>query len=196
MVGEGGNLGWTQRARIEGAARGVGVTADFIDNSAGVDSSDHEVNLKILLVARGPRVRASATSVLRAATEDVVAHVLQDSYRQARILSREVVTSAARIYAYEDLMAALEEEGILDREADALPTATELGQRRRAGQGLYRPELAVLLTHAKRSLTDALLDSELVDDPWFERDLRGYFPPAIVERFGDVCSPSTACGAS
>jgi glutamate dehydrogenase len=185
VVGEGGNLGWTQRARIEGAAAGVGVTADFIDNSAGVDSSDHEVNLKILLGHAGLPFE-ERNDVLRAATEDVVAHVLQDSYRQARILSREVVTSPGRIYAYEDLMEALEAEGILNREADALPAASELGQRRRGGQGLHRPELAVLLTHAKRSLTDALLDSELVDEPWFERDLRGYFPPAFVERFGHL----------
>ncbi len=185
VVGEGGNLGWTQRARIEAAERGVGVTADFIDNSAGVDSSDHEVNLKILLSHAGLEFEAR-NEVLRAATDDVVAHVLQDSYRQARILSREVVTSAGRIYAYEDLMTALEEEGILDRNADALPTVSALGQRRRVGQGLLRPELAVLLAHSKRSLTDALLDSELVEDPWFERDLRAYFPPAVVERFGDL----------
>ncbi|MEA2124912.1 MAG: glutamate dehydrogenase, partial [Solirubrobacteraceae bacterium] len=185
VVGEGGNLGWTQRARIEGAAHGIGVTADFIDNSAGVDSSDHEVNLKILLGHAGLPFE-ERNGVLRAATDDVVTHVLQDSYRQARILSREVVTSGARIYAYEDLMGALEAEGILDRDADALPTVAQLGQRRRTGQGLYRPELAVLLTHAKRSLTDALMVSELVDDPWFERDLRGYFPPAIVERFGGL----------
>jgi glutamate dehydrogenase len=183
VVGEGGNLGWTQRARIEGAVRGIGVTADFIDNSAGVDSSDHEVNLKILLGHAGLPFE-ERNAVLQAATDDVVAHVLQDSYRQARILSREVVASGARIYAYEDLMNALEAEGILDRDTDALPTVAELGQRRRAGRGLLRPELAVLLAHAKRSLTDALLDSELVEDAWFERDLRAYFPPAVVERFG------------
>ncbi len=185
VVGEGGNLGWTQRARIEAAERGVGVTADFIDNSAGVDSSDHEVNLKILLAHAGLAFE-ERNDMLRAATDDVVAHVLQDSYRQARILSREVVTSAGRIYAYEDLMTSLEEEGILDRVSDALPTVTQLGQRRRAGKGLLRPELAILLAHSKRSLTDALLDSELVEDPWFERDLRAYFPPAVVERFGDL----------
>ena len=86
----------------------------------------------------------------------------------------------------EDLMNALEGEGILDRGADALPTVAQLGQRRRAGLGLRRPELAVLLAHAKRSLTDALLGFELIEDPWFERDLHGYFPPAIVARFGHL----------
>ncbi len=189
VLGEGGNLGLTQRARVELASLGVGVNADFIDNSAGVDCSDHEVNLKILLdlaVTRGELDAAGRHDVLVAATDDVVSHVLQDSYRQARILSREVTISPARIYAYEDLMAALEEEGILDRQADALPGVQQLGQRRRGGQGLHRPELAVLLAHAKRSLTAALLASDLVDDPWFERDLRGYFPPAVVERFGHL----------
>ena len=191
VVGEGGNLGFTQRARVEAAERGIGIHADFIDNSAGVDCSDHEVNLKVLLdvaVAAGDIDTAERNRVLRAATEDVVSHVLQDSYRQARILSRERIICPSRIYAYADLMDALEAEGILDRDADALPTVSALGQRRRAGQGLHRPELAVLLAHAKRSLTDALLDTDLVDDPWFERDLRNYFPPAVVERFGRLIS--------
>jgi glutamate dehydrogenase len=91
------------------------------------------------------------------------------------------------VYAYEDLMEALEEEGIASREADALPTTQALGQRRRSDSGLHRPELAVLLTHAKRSLTDALLDEgSLLEDPWVARELRGYFPPATVERFGHL----------
>ena len=189
MVGEGGNLGFTQRARIELSAAGGNVNADFIDNSAGVDCSDHEVNVKILLdlaVARGELDAAGRHDLLVEMTDDVVAHVLQDAYRQARILSREVTISGSRLYAYEDLMTALEEEGILDRTADGLPTATQLGQRRRAGQGLHRPELAVLLAHAKRSLTDALMPTDLVDDPWLLRDLRGYFPRAAVERFGHL----------
>jgi glutamate dehydrogenase len=112
--------------------------------------------------------------------------VLQNSYRQARILSRESAIAPARIYAYGDLMETLEAEGILDRDGDALPTVSALGQRRRAGTGLHRPELAVLLAHAKQSLTDALLESDLVEDPWLARDLRGYFPPAVVERFGGL----------
>jgi glutamate dehydrogenase len=189
VVGEGGNLGFTQPARVEAAAAGIGIHADFIDNSAGVDCSDHEVNLKILLdlaVASGEIDADQRRVVLRAATEDVVAHVLQDSYRQARVLSREVVICPSRIFAYADLMESLEAEGILDRKADALPTVAALGQRRRAGIGLYRPELAVLLAHAKRSLTNALLGAELLDDAWYERDLRGYFPPALVERFSHL----------
>ena len=187
VVGEGGNLGFTQRSRIEFSAGGGRINADFIDNSAGVDCSDHEVNLKILLdiaVRRGELDKDARNAALKDVTEDVVVHVLGDSSRQARILSNEVETSAGRMYAYEDLMEALDEEGILDREGDALPGAQELTQRRRANAGLHRPELAVLLTHAKRSLTTSLLDSDLIDDPWLDRDVRAYFPPAIVERFG------------
>jgi glutamate dehydrogenase len=184
VVGEGGNLGFTQHARIEFSSLGGNVNADFIDNSAGVDCSDHEVNVKILL-DHAELDAAGRHDLLVEMTDDVVAHVLQDSYRQARILSREVTISGQRLYAYEDLMTALEEEGILDRTADALPSATQLGQRRRSGAGLHRPELAVLVAHAKRSLTDALLPTPLLDDPWLARDLRGYFPRAAVERLGD-----------
>ncbi|MEA2296322.1 MAG: glutamate dehydrogenase, partial [Solirubrobacteraceae bacterium] len=189
VVGEGGNLGFTQRGRIEFSAAGGNINADFIDNSAGVDCSDHEVNVKILLdlaVARRELDAAGRHTLLRAMTDDVVAHVLQDSYRQARILSRELTVSGVRLYAYEDLMTALEEEGILDRDADALPNSIQLGQRRRASQGLHRPELAVLLAHAKRSLTDALMPTDLVEDPWLGRELRGYFPRAAAERFPDL----------
>jgi glutamate dehydrogenase len=133
VVGEGGNLGFTQLGRVELSAAGANVNADFIDNSAGVDCSDHEVNLKVLLdlaVSRGELDRAGRDELLQSVTEDVTQHVLQDSYRQARILSREVTISGTRLYAYEDLMAALEEEKILDREADALP-----GGRARACTG-------------------------------------------------------------
>ncbi|MEA2169061.1 MAG: glutamate dehydrogenase [Solirubrobacteraceae bacterium] len=189
VIGEGGNLGLTQHARIEFASAGGRVNADFIDNSAGVDCSDHEVNLKILVgmgVARGELTIEERHAVLRAATQDVVEHVLGDSYRQARILSRELGVCSMRLFAYEDLMTDLEEEGLLDRKADGLPTVQQIGQRRRGGQGLYRPELSVLLAHAKRSLTEALLGCTLLDDPWFERDLRGYFPPVMVERFGHL----------
>jgi glutamate dehydrogenase len=188
VVGEGGNLGFTQRARIEYARGGGLINADFIDNSAGVDCSDHEVNLKILLdlaVRRGELDRASRDDLLAEVTADVEQHVLYDSFLQAQILSQEVRTSAARVFAYEDLMQALEGAEILRRSDEALPPSDEMAERRRAGQGLVRPELAVLLAYAKRLLTDALLESDLPDDPAFERDLRSYFPRPVVERFGD-----------
>ncbi|MCW2994292.1 MAG: hypothetical protein JWQ18_1787, partial [Conexibacter sp.] len=195
VVGEGGNLGFTHRARIEyatvGGHEGGGglINADFIDNSAGVDTSDHEVNLKILLdlaVRRGELGREDRDDLLAEVTEDVVAHVLYDSFLQAQILSQEVRSSAARVFAYEDLMAALEDAKILRRRDEALPTTEDMAERRRAGRGLVRPELAVLVAYAKRLLTDALLDSDLPDEPAFGRDVRAYFPHPVVERFGHL----------
>jgi glutamate dehydrogenase len=189
VVGEGGNLGFTHRARIEYARTGGLINADFIDNSAGVDCSDHEVNLKILLdlaVRRGELDQDGRNDLLRQVTADVEQHVLYDSFLQAQILAQEVRGSAARVFAYEDLMEALEEAGILRRSDEALPTSDEMAERRRAGQGLERPELAVLVAYAKLMLTDALLESGLPDDPAFEPDLRSYFPRAVVERFGHL----------
>jgi glutamate dehydrogenase len=195
VVGEGGNLGFTQRARIEYAAvgghDGAGglINADFIDNSAGVDCSDHEVNLKILLdlaVRRGELEREARDGVLAEVTEDVVQHVLYDSFLQAQILSQEVRSSAARVFAYDDLMGALERAGILRRADEALPDSDEMAERRRGGRGLVRPELAVLVAYAKRMLTDALLDSDIPDEPAFDHDVRTYFPQPVVARFGHL----------
>jgi glutamate dehydrogenase len=195
VVGEGGNLGFTHRARIEyanvGGHGGEGglINADFIDNSAGVDCSDHEVNLKILLdlaVRRGELPRAERDGLLAEVTEDVVAHVLYDSFLQAQILSQEVRSSATRVFAYEDLMAALEGARILRRRDEALPTTDEMAERRRAGRGLVRPELAVLVAYAKRLLTDALLESDLPDEAAFDHDVRAYFPRPVVARFGHL----------
>ncbi len=186
VVGEGGNLGLTRLARIEYARAGGPVAADFIDNSAGVDCSDHEVNLNILLglaERAGELTRPQRDELLRAITDDVVAHVLYDSFEQAQILAQEVEISAGRLYAYEDLMGRLEEERLLDRDAENLPTADEMAERRRARRGMERPELALLLAYAKRSVRAHLLESPLPDDPWLERDLAGYFPAPVAERF-------------
>jgi glutamate dehydrogenase len=188
-VGEGGNLGFTHAARIEYARGGGLINADFIDNSAGVDCSDHEVNLKILLdlaVARGRLEPADRDALLREVTGDVVAHVLYDSFQQAQIIAQEVRRSAGRMDALEDLMELLELRGRLDRAGEGLPGADEVAERRRAGQGLLRPELAVLVAYAKRHLAGALLDSALPDDPFFAQDLERYFPPRVAERFGDL----------
>ncbi|HEX6025009.1 MAG TPA: NAD-glutamate dehydrogenase [Solirubrobacter sp.] len=189
VVGEGGNLGFTRRARVEYAAGGGRINADFIDNSAGVDCSDHEVNLKILLglaEQAGELTREQRDELLREVTDDVVAHVLYDSFLQAQILAQEVDRSASRLFAYEDLMTQLEEAGILSRQAEDLPSNEELGERRRAGRGMERPELAILVAYAKQQLARALERSDFVDDPWLERDLRRYFPLAVVERFGHL----------
>ncbi len=189
VIGEGGNLGLTHRARVEFAADGGLVNADFIDNSGGVDCSDHEVNLKILLglaERAGELDRPGRDALLRDVTEDVVAHVLYDSFLQAQIISQEVATAPSRMYAYEDLMAALEGGGLLDRAAEAMPTAEEMAERRRAGRGIERPELALLLAYAKRQIARDLLAGDFCEDPWLERDLREYFPDPVVERFGHL----------
>jgi glutamate dehydrogenase len=189
VVGEGGNLGFTQPGRIEYARAGGRINTDFIDNSGGVDCSDHEVNLKILLgiaVARGDLTRKQRDELLADVAEDVTRHVLYDNYLQAQIISQEAAASAGRIRDYEDLMAALEAEGLLDRGLEHLPSTEEMAERERSGTAMVRPELAVLLAYAKRSLKSALLGSALPDDPYLERDLRRYFPPLVVERFGHL----------
>jgi glutamate dehydrogenase len=187
VVGEGGNLGFTQRGRIEYARAGGRINNDFIDNSAGVDTSDHEVNIKILLglaVQRGELDMDERNALLQACADDVVAHVLYDNYQQAQILSQEVELSAQRVEAYEDLMQQLEAgNGELEREVEFLPGSDEMVERRAAGEGLARPELAVLLAYAKRATFDALIESELPDSPYLAQDLRAYFPASIVGRF-------------
>ncbi|HWC69760.1 MAG TPA: NAD-glutamate dehydrogenase [Actinomycetota bacterium] len=187
VVGEGGNLGFTQRGRIEYARTGGRINTDFIDNSAGVDTSDHEVNIKILLglaVQRGELTMDERNELMQACASDVVAHVLYDNYQQAQILSQEMEVSAQRVEAYEDLMQQLEAgDGELEREVEFLPSSDEMVERRAAAEGLVRPELAVLLAYAKRAIFDALVESDLPDSPYLAQDLRAYFPASIVERF-------------
>ena len=181
VVGEGGNLGLTQRARIEFAREGGLVNADFIDNSAGVDCSDHEVNLKILLdlaERRGELDADGRDALLREVTDDVAEHVLYDSFLQAQILAQEVRGSASRMFAYEDLMAALEDEGLLRRDVEFLPTLGGDGRAPARGARPGAPGAGGAARLRQARLTGALLESSLPDDPWLERDLRGYFPPA------------------
>ena len=188
----------TRRARVEYARDGGLVNADFIDNSAGVDCSDHEVNLKILLglaERRGELDRPARDALLRDVTDDVVAHVLYDSFLQAQILSEEVTVAKGRMYAYEDLMAALEGRGLLDRGSEKLPGTEEIAERRRADRGLERPELALLLAYAKQALALDLLASDFCEDPWLERDLRGTSPGASSSASA-TCWTSTRSGAS
>jgi len=189
VIGEGGNLGVTRRGRVEFAQQGGLVNADFIDNSAGVDCSDHEVNLKILLglaERRGELDRPARDELLVEVTDHVVEHVLYDSFLQAQILSEEVVVSKGRLYAYEDLMASLESAGLLARESERLPGSEEIAERRRSGRGLERPELALLLAYSKRALARELLASDFCEDPWLEGDLRAYFPDPVIERLGHL----------
>ena len=190
VVGEGGNLGCTQLGRIEYALSGGRINTDFIDNSAGVDTSDHEVNWKILLglaVSRGELTWEGRNELLEACAGDVVEHVLYDNYLQAQILSQEMEFSSSRIDAYEELMQQLAVDGELERDVEFLPTSEEMLERRANKQGMVRPELAILLAYAKRSIVKELLASDLPDSEYLQQDdLQRYFPPAIVERFGHL----------
>ncbi len=187
VVGEGANLAFTQRARIEYARRGGLVNTDAIDNSGGVDISDREVNLKILLrpaVEAGEITVAERDAVLTDVCDDVVASVLRDSARQSMALSRAAAASPKRVGALERLMVELEASGVLDRAVEALPTTAEMSTRARAGAGLTRPEMAVLLAGAKRGLTASLLASGVPDQPALRAAaLAGYFPAALAARF-------------
>jgi glutamate dehydrogenase len=189
VVGEGGNLGLTQRGRIEFAAGGGSVHTDFIDNSAGVHCSDREVNLKILLglaEERGELNRAERDELVGAVADDVTAAIIYDNFLQAQILSQEAARSAGSIQWYEQGIRLLESQGILDRSLEYLPSSEAMAERARNGQGLTTPELAVLLAYAKRSLYRALLASEMIDGPHFLDDLRDYFPSPVVARFGHL----------
>jgi len=186
VVVEGGNLGFTQRGRIEFADSGGRINTDFIDNSGGVDCSDREVNLKILLSfaeRRGEITHDERNGLIASVAEDVVQRILYDNFEQAQMLSQEEHTSAPRMDAYEQLMVGLEADGLLDRAIEGLPSSDEVAERSKAEHGLSRPELAVLLAYAKRSLTDALLKSNLPDSRYLLTDLEAYFPRAISARF-------------
>ncbi len=179
VVGEGANLGLTQAARIAFALAGGRLNTDAIDNSAGVDSSDHEVNIKILLSAAietGELKLSGRNKLLKKITDDVGAHVLQHNYDQTRALSLMQKTASVDIDAYARLMARLESSGRLDRVIEGLPDEKGLAARKMQRQGLTRPELAVLLAYAKMEIFEELVSSKAPDDPMFERELGFYFP--------------------
>jgi glutamate dehydrogenase len=189
VVGEGGNLGFTRPARVEYARNGGRINADFIDNSAGVDCSDHEVNVKVLLgmaVRRGLLPDDERDALLADVTDDVVVHVLADSYAQARVITQEERRAPRRTQAAEELMEVLEADGALRRRDHGMPSADELAERRSDGEGLTRPELAVLVALAKIAITTAMLDEDGLDDPVFDADMAEYFPAKVVERFGGL----------
>jgi glutamate dehydrogenase len=192
VVGEGGNLGCSQHGRIEAALGGVRINTDALDNSAGVDTSDHEVNIKILLsemVRSGDMTLKQRNAVLVSMTDEVAHQVLRDNYEQnvlignARAQQFEMVAVHARLLRY------LEEHVDLDRALEALPTPSDLAKRHAAGRGLTSPEFAVLIAYSKLSLKADLLASGLPDDPWFQRTVVDYFPAQIRDRYaGDVAN--------
>jgi glutamate dehydrogenase len=186
VVVEGGNLGLTQRGRIEYALSGGKVNSDFIDNSAGVNCSDREVNLKILSSlarSQGLVERDESHRLLERVVEDVIERILHDSFEQAQRLALEESTSVHRMDSYEQLMDALEEDGLLDRELEGLPSTEEMFERSRAGKGLTRPEIGVILAYAKRSLADSLLLSDSSEIEVLTEDVLDYFPDEVATRF-------------
>ncbi|MDH4118313.1 MAG: NAD-glutamate dehydrogenase, partial [Acidimicrobiia bacterium] len=159
VVVEGGNLGFTQAGRIEYALGGGRINTDFIDNSGGVDCSDREVNLKILLGLaedRGLIDRDARNELVASVVDDVVGAILYDNFQQAQMLSQEEASASRRMEAYEELISGLEDSGALDREVEGLPASEAMGERMRTGQVLTRPELSVLLAYAKRGIKDAV----------------------------------------
>jgi glutamate dehydrogenase len=186
VVGEGGNLGLTQRGRIEFARGGGKINTDAIDNSAGVDCSDHEVNIKILLdrlVAAGDLDREARNTLLADMTDDVSELTLEDNCDQNVALGVARAHAAPMANVHARLITELEARHELERELDVLPTAAEFAEMEAAGQGLSSPELATLLAHTKLDLTAQVLASDLPDAPAFAGRLPEYFPRALRERF-------------
>ncbi len=188
VVGEGANLGLTQRGRIEAAKRGIRLNTDAIDNSAGVNTSDVEVNLKIALatpVADGRLGEDGRNALLASMTDEVGLIVLRNNYLQSLALSLAERQGSGGLAQIQRLMQLLEGKGRLDRAVEYLPADTEIARRLAAGEAATRPELAVLLAYAKLSFFDDLIVSTVPDDPYFADELDRYFPNAVRSRFPD-----------
>jgi len=188
VLGEGANLGVTQRARIEYGLRGGRLNTDFIDNSAGVDCSDHEVNIKILLgdaERNGGLSREKRDQVLSTMTDEVGHLVLRDNYLQTQAISVTHPPGAHLLDRMARLMRQLEKEGPLNRRIEFLPDEEALAERMRLRQGFTRPELAVLLSYAKMTIYDQILVSDLPDDAYMQEDLKLYFPALLREQYGE-----------
>jgi glutamate dehydrogenase len=186
VVGEGGNLGFTQLGRLEFALGGGHINTDAIDNSAGVDTSDHEVNIKILLdvAARAGVLDAAERGPLLAAmTDEVGSLVLRDNYAQNLVLACSRAQALPMLNVHAAYIDWLEKNGHLVRALEYLPDAEAIAERRAAGLGLTRPELALLLAYAKITTTHDILSSDLPDDSFAQRAMVEYFPTALRERF-------------
>ncbi|MES2035050.1 MAG: NAD-glutamate dehydrogenase [Pseudomonadota bacterium] len=183
VVGEGANLGLTQAGRIEFARAGGRINTDAIDNSAGVDSSDHEVNIKILtgMLERSGKIktREDRNKLLVSMTEEVGEHVLAHNYDQTLALSLLEQDAPAELENHARFMSELESSGRLDRRVEGLPDVAQIAELAAGGNGLTRPELAVLLAYGKLDLFDEIVASKAPDDPAFEVVLEGYFPTAL-----------------
>ncbi|MCP4407762.1 MAG: NAD-glutamate dehydrogenase [Gammaproteobacteria bacterium] len=186
VIGEGGNLGLTQRARIEFAGRDGLLFTDAIDNSGGVDCSDHEVNIKILLnriVANGDMTMKQRNRLLAKMTDEVAELVLRDNYLQTQAISVAASQSGYLLSDHIRLISLLEKEDRLERELEALPLDEELADRENANTGLTRPEIAVLLAYSKIRLYEELLASDIHQDAYLTGEVKRYFPASLQERF-------------
>lgn len=189
VVGEGGNLGMTQLGRVEYGLNGGASNTDFIDNAGGVDCSDHEVNIKILLneiVAAGDMTGKQRNALLAEMTDAVGNLVLGNNYKQTQALSLAQRRARERIGEYKRLIVALESAGKLDRALEFLPSDEALNDRASNGQGLTRPELSVLISYSKIDLKEALLKSQVPDDEYLAREMETAFPELLAEKFGDA----------
>jgi glutamate dehydrogenase len=187
-VGEGGNLGFTQRARVEFARAGGRINTDAIDNSGGVDCSDHEVNIKILLnqaVVDGELGSAERDEFLAAMTDEVAALVLHDNQQQARALATNGMWAPGLAAVHLRYVQFLEDTQKLNRELERLPSEDLFIERRAAGEGFTTPELAVLLAYTKLMIYDELLQSDVPEEPHLQDELERYFPTALRDRFRD-----------
>jgi glutamate dehydrogenase len=186
VIGEGANLGVTQLGRIEFAQRGGHLNTDFIDNSAGVDCSDHEVNIKIVLgdvVADGELTRKQRDKLLESMTDEVAGLVLADNYLQTQAISQAMIDAPSALDSQWQMMRQLERAGELNRAIEFLPDDEELERRIAAGEGLTRPEYAVLFSYAKMTLYRDTLPTDVPDDPYLTLDLARYFPKELRKRF-------------
>lgn len=189
VVGEGGNLGLTQRARIEYSLNGGRINTDFIDNSAGVDSSDREVNIKILLgeaERQGRLTRAKRNKLLVEMTDDVADFVLRNNYLQTQAISMMQARAVERLDETARLIINLEKTGLLDRSIEFLPDEAEIDERRRLKQGFTRPEIAVVLSYAKIDLYNGLTSSDEPLEDFLAMDPQRYFPEVLRRRFADL----------
>jgi glutamate dehydrogenase len=187
VVGEGGNLGLTQEARVQYALAGGLINTDFIDNSAGVDTSDHEVNIKILLdraVGDGELTPEHRKQMLSAMTDEIADQVLERTNQMNRALAASSAQAPQMLYVHTRYIEKLERDGWISRGLHVLPTDREIAERRSAGRGLVTPEFSVLLAQTKIAAADELLGSGLPDDPHLHRVLAGYFPSGLRERYG------------
>jgi glutamate dehydrogenase len=186
VIGEGGNLGFSQRGRIEYATAGGRINTDFIDNSAGVNCSDVEVNLKILfapLMESGKLTRAARNRLLARMTDEVGQLVLRNNYLQCLAISGLQARAVERIFELGHVIRALERSGTLDRSLEALPTDDDILERHRKGQGLTRPELSMLLSYSKIWLSGKLIETDVAEDPFLGGELTRYFPLPVQRRY-------------